>query len=89
MIREAFAVGALILALVAGYEANLAHKRLAQERARTNHLVRILSKRINFIEFWHGWPSGWGSVSEAARDHEHKRESEEYRPPAWQDDTGP
>lgn len=78
MIREAFATGALVVALIAGYEAKSAHDRLNQEQARTDHLVRILSKRINQIEFWHGWPpAGWGSVSEAVRDHEHTRETAE------------
>lgn len=76
MIREAFAAGALILALAAGYEAKHAHDLLTEERARTDRLVRMLSRRINHIEFWHGWPPSWGSVSEVVRDHEHRRDSE-------------
>ena len=77
MIRDLVTVVALVVALVAGYEAASAHNALRLERMRTDHLVRILSKRINHIEFWHGWPPSWGRASEAVRDHEHLRESQE------------
>jgi hypothetical protein len=76
-VRSLVAVGALIVALVAGFEAARAHDALRLERIRTDHLVRILSKRINHIEFWHGWPPSWGRASEAVRDHDHLRESKE------------
>lgn len=76
MIREAFATGALVVALIAGYEAKSAHDRLNEERVRTDRLVRILHKRIFQIENWHGWPPAPWSTSEAVREHEHRRESE-------------
>ena len=75
--RSLVAVLALVVALVAGYEAVSAHNALRLERMRTDHLVRILSKRITQIEFSHGWPPSWGRAAEAVRDHDHLREMEE------------
>ena len=77
VIRSLVAVGALVIALVAGFEAARAHDALRLERIRTDHLVRILSKRIAQIEFSHGWPPSWGRAAEAVRDHDHLREMEE------------
>lgn len=72
MIREAFATGALVVALIASYEVKRAHDLLAAERAYTERLVRALHQRLHRLEQWHGWPPTWDARTDPRRKPTHE-----------------